>query len=153
MNKYRIILTESDLHRIVRESVNEILAEAFEDHNIFNVLKMLPKPVSPDRDNTTLHWIDRRGRLIKMNNTGEPLYSFIVDTGHANGYEIHTITEKACILIQNYKTKKLITVLNARPGQILRYWRKLNLEIPDDDDFKLTMRFAQNNKDRGVNNI
>lgn len=124
-----------------------------QDHIVFNVIEMLPNPVSPSGDNTTLHWKDRRGRLVRMNNPGSPLYSFIVDTGHPNGPEIHTITEKACILIQNINTRKLITVLNARPGQITRYWHNLGLEIPNDEDFNLTMRFAQNNKERGVNQI
>lgn len=148
--KQTIKLTETQLHQVIKQSVNQIL-ESF--GHIFNVKEMLPQPVSPSSETTTDHWRDRNNRLIRMNNPGEPLYSFIVDTGHPNGDEIHTITEKACILIQNKKTKKLITVLNARPGQILRYWDKLNIERPTDDDFLLMLRFAKNNQERGVNKI
>ena len=53
---------------------------------------------------------------------GNPLYSFIVDKGHRNGDEIHTITDNGVIIIQNYNTKKFITCLIAREGQIRRYF-------------------------------
>lgn len=43
---------------------------------------------------------------------------FIVDKGHPNGIEVHSITENAIIIINNYRTGKLVTKLLARPQQI-----------------------------------
>ena len=46
---------------------------------------------------------------------------FIVDKGHKNGVEIHVITENGIINIYNYYSKKYVTGLIARPGQLMRY--------------------------------
>ena len=63
---------------------------------------------------------------------------------------VHSITEKACIIISNYETEKPVTVLLARPSQILRYWRNLEIPVPHDSDFDMVMRYARNNSGRGV---
>ena len=84
---------------------------------------------------------------------GDAIYSFIVYTGHKNGNEIHTITEKAFIVIQNEDTGRLVTILAARPGQILRYWRLLDLRVPNDGYFSLILKFAKNNLDRSLNKL
>lgn len=55
---------------------------------------------------------------------------FWVDRGHKNGAELHVITEDSIILIFNEKTKKLCTVLIARPGQIERYYSAIHEETP-----------------------
>lgn len=68
-----------------------------------------------------------------------------------NGKEIHTITEKGVILIHNSETKKLITMLFARPGQIVRYWKALNIELPNDPLFKIIIKYSKLNKDLGHN--
>jgi hypothetical protein len=41
MNKKLIKLTESDLHRIVKESVNKVLLKEDSDENVYNQVKML----------------------------------------------------------------------------------------------------------------
>ena len=66
----------------------------------------------------------RNNRMNKIYGIGigKPLYSFIVDTAHYNGNEIHTITDNGIIVIQNERTKKLVTCLIARAGQIRRYF-------------------------------
>lgn len=71
---------------------------------------------------------DRRIREqhIKEIGYGEPVASFIVDRGHENGPEIHEITTTGIINIYNQRTKKLVTKLIARPGQIKRYFTNGN---------------------------
>lgn len=53
---------------------------------------------------------------------GKGICSFIVDTNHPNGYEIHTITDNGVIVIQNERTKRIVTALIARENQIRRYF-------------------------------
>lgn len=55
---------------------------------------------------------------------------FLVDKEHDNGLEIHCINEHGLIYIYNHNTKKFITALHPRPSQIKRYYRLLNMEIP-----------------------
>lgn len=146
-----IQLSENELYSIIKDSVMNILSESLNDYRIFNVKSKMDKPVSPNGE-VTNHWGEREERLKRMTNSaGDPIYSFVVDTGHRNGDEIHTITEKGCILIINKHTGKLITVLLARPGQIVRYWKELGLELPKDANFSLALKFANNNISRGVN--
>ena len=121
----------------------------------FYVLEQLKNAISLDKQSLTSHYKHDRGARIEVVSAGKttPLYSFIVDTGHPNGNEIHTITERAEIVIQNERTKKIVTVLFARPAQVKRYWRLLNENIPNDEDFKLVMKFAKSNLDRNLNNL
>ena len=66
---------------------------------------------------------ERTANIINvLGGYGKPMYSFIVDTNHPNGYEIHTITDNGIIVIQNYNSEKLITCLIARGNQIRRYF-------------------------------
>ena len=121
----------------------------------FYVLEKLDKPVSLEGQSLTSHYKNDRGARIEVVSTGEttPLYSFIVDTGHPNGNEIHTITERAEIIIQNERTKKIVTVLFARPAQVKRYWKLLNENAPKDEDFNLVLKFAKSNLDKNLNNL
>ena len=75
---------------------------------------------------------DRQAReiLIQKIGYGEPVKSIIVDRGHYNGPEIHTISSTGIITIQNQRTKKIVTRLIARPGQIMRYY-KSNECVPE----------------------
>lgn len=63
-----------------------------------------------------------REQHIKEIGYGKPIARFIVDRGHENGPEIHEITDTVIINIYNERTKKLVTKLIARPGQIKRYF-------------------------------
>ena len=56
--------------------------------------------------------------------------SFVVDTGHPNGDELHTIFDNGMIIVQNARTGRLVTELIARPGQIKRYWENQGKGIP-----------------------
>lgn len=75
---------------------------------------------------TTMHYdADRTARhekIMSVLGVGKYLTAFIVDKGHKNGDEIHTIFDNGVILIQNLKSKLVITELIARPAQIRRYW-------------------------------
>jgi hypothetical protein len=121
----------------------------------FYVLEQLSKPVSLTEQELTNHYRNDRGarKQVVSASTLVPLYSFIVDTGHPNGNEIHTITERAEIIIQNERTKKVVTVLFARPAQVTRYWKLMNKRLPTDENFSLVQRFAKNNLDRNLNNL
>ena len=121
----------------------------------FYVLEQLSKPVSLTEQELTNHYRNDRGarKQVVSASTLVPLYSFIVDTGHPNGNEIHTITERAEIIIQNERTKKVVTVLFARPAQVTRYWKLMNKRLPTDESFSLVQRFAKNNLDRNLNNL
>lgn len=40
----------------------------------------------------------------------------------------------------------------ARPGQIIRYWKALNIDLPQNDDiFNLIIKYSKLNKDLGHN--
>lgn len=44
-----------------------------------------------------------------------------VNTGHKNGHEIHVVFNNGCIKIYNKRTKRYITALVGRRGQVVRY--------------------------------
>ena len=111
-----------------------VLLEGFQ-RSSFNVIDKTIPPSNISSLQGTSHLLnDRNERLAKIINTlggfGEPIDSFIVDTGHPNGYEIHTICSNCVIIIQNERTERLITALIARPQQIKRYYSNLNIPIP-----------------------
>lgn len=78
---------------------------------------------------TSIHFsIDRGERAKILEELKAPILSvggklciFIVDKGHKNGAEIHVITENGIINIYNRHSKKYVTGLIARPGQLQRY--------------------------------
>lgn len=84
---------------------------------------------------TTNHYKNhryRRERFIKryLNGDGCIIDGFIVDSGHSNGAEVHSITENGVILIHNYRTGQLVTKLIARRPQVERYYRNVDREAP-----------------------
>ena len=134
---------------IINETVGSFVRQKF------RVLRQLPKPVDFSQAQNTAHWsVDRseRSEAYNLRTKGDPVYSFIVDTGHRNGNEIHTITDRGYIVIQNEASKKVITVLAARPQQIERYWTNQGLELPHDDlYFDLILKYAGYNRSVGLN--
>lgn len=76
---------------------------------------------------------DRKSRIDFINDVigvGNIVDSFIVDKGHKNGAEIHSVTDTGIIIIRNYHTKKLVTMLIGRPQQIRRYYTAEDKAIP-----------------------
>ena len=149
-------MTTKILKKIICEAIINILNENDGTRYYFIVEKMLNNPININMNQLTNHFNnDRKNRLQLLNkkttNIGNPVYSFVVNCGHINGKEMHTITEKGVILIHNIKTKKLVTMLFARPGQIIRYWKALDLELPNDPIFKLIINYSKLNKDLGHN--
>jgi len=81
----------------------------------------------------TAHYnLDRSAReaLISKIGQGKVIKGFIVDRGHKDGKEAHMITDNAIVVIYNYNTKRLVTKLIARPGQIRRYYKGVNQVAP-----------------------
>ena len=74
---------------------------------------------------TSFHyWLDRKSieELIREIGTGKVIKKVELDKGHWNGPEIHEITDTGIVNIYNKRTRKLITKLIARPGQLKRYY-------------------------------
>lgn len=61
---------------------------------------------------------------------GNIVDSFVVDKGHRNRPEIHSVTDTGIIVIHNQKSGKMVTKLIARPGQVIRYYKNEGKEIP-----------------------
>ena len=57
--------------------------------------------------------------------------AFFVDKGHKNGPEVHIIRDDAVVEIYNAESKRFITYLIARPGQIRRYYEALGEMAPE----------------------
>ena len=76
---------------------------------------------------TSLHY-DRQRYYREMfienylGGDGEVVDRFIVNRGHKDGTEIHTITDHGVIIIHNLYSGKLVTKLVARPQQVKRYY-------------------------------
>ena len=65
----------------------------------------------------------RREYLIDFGiGLGHVVNDFVINRGHKDGPEIHSITDTGIILIHNQKSGKMVTKLIARPGQIARYY-------------------------------
>ena len=75
---------------------------------------------------------NRYKKAIDLNANANIDKSFIVDKGHKDGKEIHGVSERAVIFILNKETRRFITVLLARPGQVKRLYNACNLEVPDE---------------------
>lgn len=74
---------------------------------------------------TSMHYINDRATreaLIEQIGYGKVIKSVVVDKGHPNGPEIHDISDAGIITVYNLYTKKMVTRLIARPGQIARYY-------------------------------
>lgn len=74
---------------------------------------------------TSRHWKKERKErreLIETIGHGRTVKTVVVDRHHKNGPEIHEISDTGIITIYNQRTKKMITQLIARPGQIKRYY-------------------------------
>ena len=100
----------------------------------------------------TLHLNKSRlSRLEFANNLNQlaPIHtSFLVDKGHYNGPEIHNISERAIIYIVNARTRMFITVLLARPNQIVRLYKECGLIAPPN-----IVSFAVEYQKNGYNNF
>ena len=95
---------------------------------------------------------DRTKREQLINDLGDSyiIDGFVMDKGHKNGLEVHSITSKGVIIIHNMTTGELITKLIARPHQIERYYELTGRETPKEYDE--VIRLANWYKILGFNN-
>lgn len=78
---------------------------------------------------------------LKQNKTANGGYAeidkiFLVDKGHKDGKELHCVTKKGIIFILNEKKynnhqNSLITILMARPNQVIRLYEAVKLKTPN----------------------
>lgn len=103
---------------------------------------------------TTSHLAnDRQNRLNFVDKNieeGKYITSFVVDTLHPNGNEIHHIFDNGIIKIENERTRRFITLLIARPQQIYRYWNGLNKVFPQ--KYQYVIHKAITHQSKGFNN-
>lgn len=104
------------------------------ERTIFDVICKMNNTISFDYSVKTAHWdyerVERHNKIMTYIGDGKLIASFEVYTAHPNGNEIHNIFDNGVVLIQNIRTKKLITELIARPQQIRRYWEGLRTAMP-----------------------
>lgn len=84
-------------------------------------------------DEPSMHYaMQRQARdaFIQSIGVGTVTDSFVVDRGHPDGAEIHSVTDTAVVIIRNQRTGKLITEIIARPEQLRRLYRTQNREVP-----------------------
>lgn len=85
-------------------------------------------------ESTSIHYSierqERRAFIKEHIGEGNVIDSFVVDRGHPNGAEIHSVTDTGIIIIHNQRTNKLITELIARPAQLKRLYQSRNLKVP-----------------------
>ena len=76
-----------------------------------------------DYSECTLHERNRSTRKEVIALLGDliKVESFIVNTGHPAGLELHTVYANGVIAIGNIRKESVVTYLIARPGQIRRY--------------------------------
>lgn len=94
----------------------------------FKVLKKLTDEEIKEyteQNEQTLHVTERedRRKAYKQLEVGAQVCAgYLVDRQHDNGPEVHVMYNTAKIDIFNAKTKKFISFIAARPGQIKRYF-------------------------------
>lgn len=108
-------------------------------HNVSlqQVLSSIPTSHSQERT-------ERIRTAIKVNSGAEIDRCFLVDKGHVNGPEIHYVTRNGCIFICNSRTKKFITVLIARPNQVIRLYKACGLFAPSEIVYNCKLNVEKN---------
>ena len=102
------------------------------------------------------HYRDKRYKRERFINKylyddGNIVDGFIVDRGHKNGAEVHSLTDNGIIIIHNLQSGALITKLIARPQQIKRYYERTNREKPK--EYKHILELAEWHNKLGYNHI
>lgn len=104
------------------------------ENNFFEVIRKMGYNEFADvpyNTAATRHIFEREYRRdISVVGEGRPCAGFVVDKNHPNGLEEHIVYSNALVVIRNHHTKKLITILVARPAQIKRYYNALGFVAP-----------------------
>lgn len=101
----------------------------------------------------TLHINDRSNRLAQYGDllSTQFIECYEVDKNHEKGNEIHCINVNGLIYVYNKNTQKFITVLHARPAQLKRYAKQLNIEVSKEVKKLCRIVHARNEK-QNLNN-
>jgi hypothetical protein len=93
------------------------------ERTYFKVIRQMPTVSALDFVRNTKHCKEHYARLNTVHAIGElkTYASFIVDTRHPQGCELHTICTNGVIVIANLWKAEIVTFLIARPNQIKRY--------------------------------
>ena len=96
---------------------------------------------------------EKRERFISkhFHSDGYIIDGFIVDKGHKNGAEVHSLTDNGLIIIHNLESGALVTKLIAREKQIKRYYKNPNREKPP--EYEGLLALARLNRSLGYNNM
>ena len=86
-----------------------------------------------------------------IHNDGYIIDGFIVDKGHKNGAEVHSITDNGIIIIHNLESGALVTKLIARENQIKRYYKNTNKTPPR--EYKRVLELARWHESLGYNSV
>ena len=86
-----------------------------------------------------------------IHDDGHIIDGFIVDKGHRNGAEVHSITDNGIIIIHNLKSGALITKLIARENQIKRYYEGTNRTPPK--EYERVLELARWHESLGYNQV
>lgn len=112
-------------------------------------MEVIKKCVFIDEETSkSIHLVERTKRLQAYKDllSLNFIQSFIVDTSHINGCEIHAINENGLIYIYNLHSHKLVTILHPRPSQLKRYYRALEIEIPQEIQRVSRQCYSRNEK-------
>lgn len=124
------MLIEQKIYDIINESIRSFLIE-----RLVKVLKKLPNTQQIDVEKLSKHFKkDRRSRnniIQNLGGFGTPIATFLVFDYDNNCNKLHTITDNGICIVQNEKTKKIITIFPITFAKIYNYWKQLsNLEKP-----------------------
>ena len=116
---------------VISEIVNTTLASAVKTSHIKN---------ERIERNTLIKYCIKDGILLT---------SFIVDENDNRGRLIHNIMSNGVIIIQNERTKRIVTQYVARSGQIVRYWKLRGMNIPM--QYRGLLNIARHHEEMGYN--
>ena len=92
---------------------------------MFKYIKKLSLECYNDFDKKTTHFSaerqERYNKYLPLIENSEIIKMCIIDTEHRNGLEVHIINDNAICLVYNLKSRKLVTPLALREGQLKRY--------------------------------
>lgn len=74
----------------------------------------------------TKHYGDRQNRV----KNGEKTIEQIFEVEKAGRLQLHIILSDATVVVVDKVRQSIVTLLNARPAQIKRYYQPLGLEVP-----------------------
>lgn len=119
------MLIEQKIHDIVNESIRNLLIE-----RLIKVMKKLPNTQQIDVEKLSKHFKnDRRLRndiIQNLGGFGTPIATFLVFDYDDNCNKLHTITDNGICIVQNERTKKIITIFPITFEKIRNYWKQLS---------------------------